>query len=775
MKINLKKVASVLASAVMFGSTLGFAAAAWAEPFVKDGAGDAAIVYGTGSASTDYAAATDLATSLNAEVTVTGETVGTTGDSLKLEKSTNLFNLGENINSFYPTIDVEELSEVLADGVYTNDENNEYEYEQKITLGSMVLNQQKDDDFNDEKPFIGFDLTSGQPVFNYTLDFTEDAEGGTAFVNLETTEIEMLGMSYYIVDAAGTSNGVELTLLDNANSEIVSEGETSSIAVGATTYSVSVDYISDTPTTTGGSVILTVDGVKTNKLGEGDVFKVADDTYVAVKNILYSAKESGTSKVEISLGTGKIELYGDGDEVEMNGEDISTDTDQKVYAYITNSSTDISQIKLEWILDDDFWLAPGSDLLLPGFETVKLSMGGFNMPAEEITTIEADGKDVFAIDTELTDGEYNLPVLYMNTTTTGIAGYGSDDNELLVINRTAASTLNLNETENSYFVATWIDGDDSESYAFTIGSIDEQTDGDNKTVLDNLVDTEKTVSFSGIDDDADSGNINMVLVSANEDAKIATIKLSSATTSGTVYTDRIVTKEGMLIMLPTNVTLGSVAANAVNAYINITEEDDNSNVALGSSLWATISVDADDGAEVSAISPDSKYETEEDSDVYEDYLVSKLGTKILLDMPSDGLNSLELTYAGEESSADVYISETSVSFTDSTSIKVIKDSEIDSAQDKNLIVIGGSCINTVAATMLGASAPVCGEDFTALTGVAATKYLIQVAASPVNAEKIAMLVAGYDAAETTLGVAKVKEGTVATTVGTKEILPITTA
>jgi hypothetical protein len=52
--------------------------------------------------------------------------------------------------------------------------------------------------------------------------------------------------------------------------------------------------------------------------------------------------------------------------------------------------------------------------------------------------------------------------------------------------------------------------------------------------------------------------------------------------------------------------------------------------------------------------------------------------------------------------------------------------------------------------------------------------LIKVAASPLNAGKIAMLVAGYEAADTTAGVNLVKGGTVSTELGSK-VYPIATA
>ena len=64
-----------------------------------------------------------------------------------------------------------------------------------------------------------------------------------------------------------------------------------------------------------------------------------------------------------------------------------------------------------------------------------------------------------------------------------------------------------------------------------------------------------------------------------------------------------------------------------------------------------------------------------------------------------------------------------------------------------MIVVGGSCINTVAASLLGSSSPLCGSDFTSITGVSNGEYLIETFAR--SGGKIATLVAGYEAADTT--------------------------
>jgi len=92
-----------------------------------------------------------------------------------------------------------------------------------------------------------------------------------------------------------------------------------------------------------------------------------------------------------------------------------------------------------------------------------------------------------------------------------------------------------------------------------------------------------------------------------------------------------------------------------------------------------------------------------------------------------------------------------------------------------LIVVGGSCINTAAAKILGSETPLCTSAFTEKTTVGAGQYIIKTVASPYAAAdsgKVAMLVAGYEAAETKLAVAKALEGA-ASDVDTSQVYPIT--
>jgi len=77
-----------------------------------------------------------------------------------------------------------------------------------------------------------------------------------------------------------------------------------------------------------------------------------------------------------------------------------------------------------------------------------------------------------------------------------------------------------------------------------------------------------------------------------------------------------------------------------------------------------------------------------------------------------------------------------------------KDTEVSSASTKNLIIVGGSCINSAAAALVGG--PKCDADWTTATGVGSGQFLIQSFGSSEQSltSGIALLVAGYEGTQT---------------------------
>ncbi|MBI2632038.1 hypothetical protein HYW75_03475, partial [Candidatus Pacearchaeota archaeon] len=135
--------------------------------------------------------------------------------------------------------------------------------------------------------------------------------------------------------------------------------------------------------------------------------------------------------------------------------------------------------------------------------------------------------------------------------------------------------------------------------------------------------------------------------------------------------------------------------------------------------------------------------------------VTTFGTLVERDTADN--NKISLWYPDTQSIADVLFTSPDATVDSSTTgtttgsgVKelgsvTVADSEAASVSDKNLIVVGGSCVNSVAASLLGGA--LCGADFESKTGVGAGSFLIQTFDR--TGGKVATLVAGYNAGDTT--------------------------
>ena len=292
MKNIFRKAITVLASTALIGMTVGTAfAASFPTPFTTN----TAIVVGANAAPSDNIAASSIASNLDASSAGTGTTTTTSdGDSYKFEKSSTKFNLGQNITQVISSsIDEDELPTLLADGKYLDNDNDEFDYTQKVTIGPLVqLSMFDDDDYKTDSPTVGFNIPSGITVLNYTLDFSDEP----LIMDLVTTDLPFMGKTYYVLSNSTSNANLILTLLDSASDTILSEGESTTMTVEGTAYAVTINYISGT------EIKLTVNGETTNSLAEGGTYKLSDGSYVGIKDIMYTSKDTGISKVEFSIG-----------------------------------------------------------------------------------------------------------------------------------------------------------------------------------------------------------------------------------------------------------------------------------------------------------------------------------------------------------------------------------------------------------------------------------------------------------------------------------------
>ncbi len=768
MKFNFKKIASVIASTVMLSSTVALAAAAnYPSPFVKSGVADVAVVFGAAAAQSDMTAAVDITNNLNSKLIAgTSPTTVEGGDFVQLAKTTNLFNLGEDFRDIYTTLDDEQLSTVLKSTTYEDDEGTEYDYDQKLTLGGLEMEHFADDDVNeDEVPVIGFDLSTSQNILNYTLDFVDSVENSSDL--LETTYLEMLGRKYYISDWVVSS--LKMTLLDTANTATVYEDEPVTLNVGGVSYEVSLMAVNDESGDTNDDAILVVNGEELDSTIKGNSRKIAEDTYISILDLQEAERESDRHWVKFSIGSGQI-ILDDGETLEVNEESVDDIT-----VDFTVSNNEISQIDLVWTNEDDEFIVPGSELLLPGFETIKLSMASFIRPELEDISVTYNGDDYVEVSgLDLKDGSITLPLLYTNASASGFKGIGKDITHLLTTSSSTNVRLLLNETANTRFAATWINGDDWESSVFEVVSINEVDSGvKNETKIKNLANDDE-ITFTQTDligDDKTIGELTFTVNTTSGDGETAYVTITAD--SGTPYADRIVTKAGLQFMLPVDsvtatptAPLINLTANPTTWIMNFSEGDEDNNVADGADFSVTLGHTASDGPHVSDISP-TELAVTSGSDNKEAYVTgaNSHATKLLYKTGGDQ-DEVDISYAGKEAYGEVYISEalaSVISTEGGAKVLPIKDSEVASVSANNLIVVGGSCINTEAARLLGGG--LCGADFESATGVGAGSFLIQTFAN--GADGVATLVAGYNAEDTSNAAKYLTTQTVDTTVGKK--------
>ncbi len=819
--MKFKKIISVIASAIMLSSTMGFAAAAsYPEPFVSGGTADSAVVVGGGAAVaiTDWAAAIDMQENLQALVTTAGAVTGATvtgGDSIKFEKTSRKWHLGDGLLDVRSTaVTDDNMPSLLADGTFIDDDNDEFDFTQKIEMANSSLTMFDDNDYQRDTPTVGIKINSGVNVLNYTLEFSEDP----VWTDLETADLTLMGKTYYVLDVNYPTN-TTLTLLDAAVDTVLAEGDVTTLNVDGKSYEVSISFIGSS------SVKLVVDGETTKSLAASETYKLSDGAYVGVKEILVQDYAGGIKNVEFSIGKGKLVLEHDAD-VELNEDSI----DDLSVSLGGQGGSALTSIKIIWEADDELFVTPDSEVTMPGFEALKLSFTGMIYPTEEEIKIENSGNtNIVLSDFPLKDSVEDIYLLeWAGADEFNIVGKDSDE----VLVSTNATSFTFNKNTDEWFVASWSDGNDAESYLMRATSFKTENDV-NKTTFEYRKDglwVEKKKEADS-DDSFTLGNVEITVDAIDKDAKTVVVTRGNIQMSfNTLYS-----KEGMKVFLPWNrdvvnhkdffnatnyandilacaagggtLGTGEIGSNVIIYYnrtstganytgscavstfaLILSEEDKNENIGVGSNFTVTLAERsaATDEVDVNGISISGSSGSDEeidDTDVYRNFAYSELATEMLFDKSGDQ-EILALIYHGDEVYGEVFLSAPEVVITPGTTtiggggqVLVVKDSEVSSVSGKNLVVVGGSCINTVAAKILGSETPVCESAFTDLTGVGAGQYIIKTIASPYAAAdsgKVAMLVAGYNAADTVNAVAKALEG-VTSDVDTEQVYPITTA
>jgi len=813
MKFNFKKIASVLAATAMLGSTIAFAGAAW-----SGSAADWAVVYG-GAKSADLAAATDLASSLTA-VTTTG-----TGVSASLTTSSDKIYLTENINANIDTLTDKDLSTVLKDGTFEDDAGESTDYEQTLVVGQTPFTLSDSNGDLDNSALlldVGDDTTdplyTATVTFNEAVDFTDDDSMGQ--------DIVLFGKTYTI----GPDTNADTLHLLGVGEEIIFSNSMpeKSVVLEGKSYNIKINGVSDA----GDEVSVSVNG-ESKTIDEGSSKRVGG-VNVFAKDLMHVVGDTWTATIQVgadeyyledgdNVKTGSTKEDIDGTEVTLNdggANPVSALTKIEISVAAEDNDVDDLQVGKEFVdpvfrtfkvVFDDAPNAPkisgdsGTDV---SEDRYKVEFKRASDDTISVTTeVKGDSGTVeFANGADLKDDDGNAIEVVEGATLTEDEYYIlQSGNSRHMVQVTKLDCTTSNDNDDSITLKEVFSGEEYKLSDTEFGNADKSWVIDGQTYTLRCTGADQATIVSS-DYELDGGGDDNLYV-------FPLIKTISGKDMGIAFTDKVTitggVTEGSTIELPTGTytvpadddtpetvqvgtvyyviddsdsdlsiaiekeQTGSGNTAATNPGVLFVEEEDNSNSDNMNAVIMPTRVDSGytevDLSNIKFTSPNVVLDAKFDNSDYSADL-DPYGTYVVKDTSDDNQDVAVLTYPEEQMYADVSIAE--VSGTGVAAVAPVTDDQVSTVSNKNLLVVGGSCINTVAAKMLtGLETPVCGEAFTALTNVDAGKYLIKVAASPVNSAKMAVLLAGYEAAETQKAVDEFQEGNIATNVTSSKVGP----
>lgn len=203
----------------------------------------------------------------------------------------------------------------------------------------------------------------------------------------------------------------------------------------------------------------------------------------------------------------------------------------------------------------------------------------------------------------------------------------------------------------------------------------------------------------------------------------------------------------------------ATAANESNSTLTFVED---TTITAGSNIRILIDGSADfeylgatdDTADVNDVLGGLTASTQigtKDNDVMDYY-----GTIIRTPDTNADSDTVILSIPGEPVYAQVSVLTGASTETSTTGSMVFTDADKSSWSNKNVILVGGSCINTATAEALGVSAGTCDVAFTGTTNVGTGQYIIKVVGDAFTTGKTALVVAGYEKENTEAAVSYLK-------------------
>ncbi len=670
-----------------------------------------------------------------------------------------------------------------------------------------------DDDDDEDIPADYLYIKSGSDIFTYELEFQEAAESeitdsagtattaGTVLYDFEDEDLVLMGKTYAITKAyRGGKNQTKLTLMGGDVTDTLEEGQTKTYTINGKEYEVTALIIDDTTSTA--TVKMKVNGQVTRKMKEDQTDKVAG-VEIGVRSLLGNEAGDVTQDlVEFYLGVDKI-IIEDSDIIRSGGgtlqvaEETISDAKVEITGTDDTTKTKLSKIQIRVAADDDYYIGEGKKVTTQmddpeGFFTrnFDIEFQGLSIPGSSEVKIQNAGDKQYNLQFTNKDGtEYKFPILSVISSGVNRVGDDSGTRDLILregIVGQSALTYNI-EDEDTFIINNNKPAGDRQT-GFTHVLQYKSQDATNNVLKFKDLGSGETLEVSytspgqndtgivlggtkfviDIMSDVDNSNISVDL---DGDGSITTSEQPWIVTKGGAYINvSVADRSGYDIC---NITSG----NLVTVEVTV-DADDIDDATEDETILANLSVDTTPRLDISTV---AKKGTATLTPGYRSgYFLSglhKVGTTdnrqertvygILIDQLVDtsGPDELTMTVPDKQAEALVYFTANTPTLTKTTSeggalvsstvapiaLGTAKlASEVDDVKAQNAIIVGGPCVNTAAATVLGNPTP-CTKGF--VEGKAMVKLVEQTNGN------VAMIIAGYSALDTRRAARVVAEGT----------------
>jgi len=704
----IRKIAPIAASAVMLGSTLGLAAAAdlsqHPQPFVSAaGVADVAVVIGKDAQPVDVIAAGDIVASLVVP-TGTGTSTVTSGGVQK------------NIPVGYSVADgTYGWSTALTDTELPNFQDRQISIDIKDVSNTYLMQ----DELNFTNAFdinTGLNVSSPRSSFKdgvfftvprlsitYVHKFADNSKAGNYIANASTDEpvvLRVLGNDLEITKATATSITARV-------------GERYTLKVGEST-TVAAKTLKMVNVGSDGTILVDVDGTSAT-IASGATKKVAG---LRIKNdaTFYSTTTSERQATVIS-GEDTLKTYNNADPYIGQNKDRPEWTWQ--LSGLDGSTPKISIINDQTYRNYDDVYYVGSSIKLPNdFVTISLA------------SLTAGKWSDFKVYSQAVSRLFNSTG--GDGTGGGLLGVNSTTQDVLVFEATAGKGNGFKMPSGA--LGQCASAETDKFYLWTLNELT-AVDANLRNIsvyFQDRNDKSKSPKFCGTASDALAVPTTIV---GQYESSTFNIDIGNVT-------------HGISAATQVRVTIGRGEQQQVNLTINATSTGLPRANTRDATATASDVVVSGGGGEIGTTGVGTFTEnllTVDGLKIYNPKSNAE-GNQFKFALPQDEGTDFRATVTVTGKGAAV--STTGTQFTKPPIGISVLDSEIDTVSNRNLIVIGDSCVNQVAAKLANVPYQTCGAGLTTAFGFGPDEAVLKMYTSPYAPGKTALLVAGWEGPDT---------------------------